>query len=155
MKIAIKGIKKDFLIDQSDALAKKIAMLIEGQCTIGVKAACEKYGYTQAWYYQALNKYKESGSQALINKKPGSEKKPVRTDEILMQIIRMRFSDPLSSAAVISQKLNQAGYEVSTRSVERTITEYGLQKKLMSLTLASKSKKKKYKSVLASAKQKS
>ena len=30
---------------------------------------------------------------------------------------------------VIAQKLNQMGHKVSKRSVERTITEYGLQKK--------------------------
>lgn len=155
MKIVIEGTKNNFEIDQNDALAKKLAMLIEGQCTIGVEAACKKYDYTQAWYYQTLKKFKEHGSQALINKKPGSDKKPVCTDEIVKQIIRLRYLDPLSSAEVITQKLNQIGYNVSKRSVERTITDYGLQKKLMSLTLARKSKNKKYKSVLASVRQKS
>lgn len=132
MEISIKGIKgKDFIIDSQDKLAKKMAMLIEGHCTIGVKKATEKYGYTEQRYYQLLKMFKEGGSEALIDQKSGSDAKPVRTEEAIMQTIRLRFLDPLASAEVLSQKLNQIGYKVSTRSVERTITEYGLKKKLI------------------------
>jgi hypothetical protein len=132
MKISIKGVKgKDFIIDPQDSLSVKMAMLFEGHCTIGVKAAIEKYGYTEQRYYQLLNKYLEGGSEALIDKKPGSDKQPVRTIKAVNQIIRLRFLDPFASADVLSQKLKQKGYNVSKRSVERTITEYGLQKKRM------------------------
>jgi hypothetical protein len=132
VKISIKGIKaKNFIIDDQDTLAMKFAMLIEGQCTIGVKAAIQKYGYTEQRYYQLLKDYQQGGSQALIDKKPGSDKQPVRTGDTVNQIIRLRFLDPFASAGVISQKLSQIGYKVSKRSVERTITEYGLQKKRM------------------------
>jgi len=133
MSISIDGIKgSDFIIDQYDGLCKKISMLVEGQCTIGVYAALEKYGYTEQRYYQLLKKYKEGGAIALVDKKPGSNKQPVRTKEAVNQIIRLRFLDPLASADVIVQKLNQVGHKVSKRSVERTITEFGLQKKRMS-----------------------
>lgn len=130
MSISIKGLKKkDFLIDEDDHLCKKLAMLIEGQCTIGVQAAIKKYGYSEQHYYQLLQQYNQNGAEGLINKKRGSNKQPVRTKEIVNQIIRNRFLDPFASAGVIAQKLAQAGYKVSKRSVERTITEYGLQKK--------------------------
>jgi transposase len=133
MKISIKGIKgNDFIIDQKDNLAMKLSMLFEGHCTIGVKEAIKKYGYTEQRYYQLLAKYQEFGAQALIDKKSGSDKQPVRTKDVLNQIIRLRFLDPFSSAGVISQKMNQIGMKVSKRSVERTITEYGIQKKRMS-----------------------
>lgn len=132
MKISIKGIRgKDFVIDPKDSLAMKLSMLIEGHCTIGVHEAIKKYGYTEQRYYQLLAKYQEGGAQALTDKKPGSDKQPVRTKDIVNQIIRFRFLDPFSSADVIAQKLNQIGHKVSKRSVERTITEYGLQKKHM------------------------
>lgn len=134
-KIIIKGIKgKDFKIDPKDKLTIKIAMLFEGHCTIGVKEAIEKYGYTEQGYYQLLNKYNDGGSKALIEKKRGRKNKHIRNNETMNQIIRLRFLDPLSSSDVISQKLKQIGYNVSKRSVERTITEYGLQKKLIYLT---------------------
>lgn len=132
MEIFINGIKgKDFVIDKKDSLCKKLAMLIEGHCTIGVQSALQKYGYTEQRYYQLLRKYEQGGSQALQDKKPGSDKQPVRTRETLNQIIRLRFLDPFASADIIAQKLNQIGHKVSKRSVERTITEYGLQKKHM------------------------
>lgn len=132
MKISIKGIKgKDFIIDQKDSLSMKLSMLFEGHCTIGVQEAIKKYGYTEQRYYQLLQKYQEGGAQALIDNKRGSDKQPVRTKETVNQIIRLRFLDPFSSAGVIAQKLNQIGHKVSKRSVERTITEYGLQKKRM------------------------
>ncbi len=130
MSISIEGIKqKDFIIDQKDNLCKKLAMLIEGHCIIGVKEAIKKYGYSEQRYYQLLAQYQQGGARALVDKKRGSDKQPVRTDEAVNQIIRLRFLDPFSSAAIISQKLKQTGYNVSIRSVERTITEYGLQKK--------------------------
>ncbi len=132
MKISIKGIKgKDFVIDQKDSLSMKLSMLIEGHCTIGVHEAIKKYGYTEQRYYQLLLKYQEGGARALIDNKPGSDKQTVRTKDIVNQIIRLRFLDPFSSADVIAQKLKQIGHKVSKRSVERTITEYGLQKKRM------------------------
>ena len=106
-------------------------MLIEGHCTINVQSALQKYGYSEQRYYQLLRKYEQGGSQALLDKKPGSDKQPVRTRETLNQIIRLRFLDPFASADIIAQKLNQIGHKVSKRSVERTITEYGLQKKHM------------------------
>ena len=130
MSIFISGIKeRDFIIDEKDSLGKKLAMLIEGHCTIGVKAAVKKYGYTEQRYYQLLKQYRKGGTEALANNKRGSNKQPVRTQDAVNQTIRLRFLDPMASAGVIAQKLKQIGYNVSKRSVERTITDYGLQKK--------------------------
>lgn len=130
MNISIPGIKqKDFIIDQKDSLGKKLSMLIEGHCTIGVKEAIKKYGYTEQRYYQLLKQYHLGGAVALTDKKRGSDKQPVRTREVVNQTIRLRFLDPFASVGVIAQKLKQIGYNVSKRSVERTITDYGLQKK--------------------------
>ncbi|HYX05695.1 MAG TPA: hypothetical protein VE912_03095 [Bacteroidales bacterium] len=129
-KIVLKGSKgRSLEIDSTDATAMKMAMLFEGTCSLSVKEAAEKYGYSLPRYFQLQKSFKEKGSSALINKKRGSNKQPVRTKEVVNQIIRLRFLDPFSSAEVIAQKMKQNGYAVSVRSVERTITEYGLQKK--------------------------
>ena len=134
--IIIKGIKgNNFEIDQDDKITLKLAMLFEGHCTIGVYEAIKKYGYTEQRYYQLQKNYIEKGSEGIIDKKRGSYKKPVRSEEVKNQIIRHRFLDPDANAGVISQKLKQTGYNVSVRSVERTITEYGLKKKLINLIL--------------------
>lgn len=131
-EIFIKGLKeRDFPVSPNDKLTLKLAMLFEGQCTIGVYEAIKKYGYTEQRYYQLLKLFEQGGSDAIRDKKPGSEKKPIRTKELENQIIRMRFLDPHASTDILTQKLCQMGYGVSKRSVERTITEYGLQKKLI------------------------
>jgi len=121
---------KTFDIKEDDKFALKFTMLLEGQL-YGVKEAIQKYGYTEQRYYQLLKAYNKLGSDGLLDKKRGSDTKPIRTNQVTNQIIRLRFLDPFSSTHVISQKLKQNGYNVSVRSVERTITEYGLQKKHM------------------------
>ncbi len=131
-KIVINGTKGRTLeIDRNDSAAMKMAMLFEGNCFLSVEETTEKYGFSKPRYYQLQKEFKEKGSSALINKKRGSDTRPVRTKEVVNQIIRLRFLDPFSSAEVIAQKMNQNGYKVAIRSVERTITEYGLQKKLI------------------------
>jgi hypothetical protein len=49
-------------------------------------------------------------------------------------VIRHRFLDPDATVDVIAQKLRQAGFSVSVRSVVRVIEEYGLQKKTLPLS---------------------
>jgi hypothetical protein len=57
-----------------------------------------------------------------------------RTEEMVRQIIRHRFLDPDASAEVIAQKLQQARHLISIRSVERVISDFGLQKKTLRLS---------------------
>ena len=119
------GIKKD------DKASKKLLMLVEGTLGMGVKKSLEKYGYTEQRYYQLKKEFMEVGFEALVDQKRGPKDRHARKRQVDMQIIRMRFLDPKSSANVITQKLNQSGIKISQRSVERTITEYGLQKKTL------------------------
>jgi hypothetical protein len=46
-------------------------------------------------------------------------------------VIRYRFLDPDCSVDVVAQKLRQQGHPISTRSVERIVADYGLQKKTL------------------------
>ncbi|HYH13957.1 MAG TPA: helix-turn-helix domain-containing protein [Flavisolibacter sp.] len=116
-------------VKQDDDLSTKMLMLVEGVYGVGVKHSINKYGYTEQRYYQLLKDFQKFGSTALLNQKRGPKHKSRRTEEVIQQIIRHRFLDPEASAAVIAQKLNQTGMAVSRRSVERTIEQYGLQKK--------------------------
>jgi hypothetical protein len=118
-------------VHPDDTASIKLLMLIEGVYGQGVKHSITKYGYTEQRYYQLLKQFQTSGSASLVDKKRGPKDKSVRTGNIVQQIIRYKFLDPELSAPVISQKLRQTGMIVSTRSVERTIREYGLQKKTL------------------------
>lgn len=126
--ILINGAHHQLEIDAKDSLTRKLAMLLEAT-HIGVKKAIEKYGYTEQRYYQLFKKFKASGSDGLINKAKGPKTNYVRTDQVVKQILRYRFLDPNATLAVITQKMKQSGFNVSQRSVERTISEYGIQKK--------------------------
>lgn len=114
-----------------DEVTRKLLMLLEGECQSSAKVAAEKYGYTTARYYQLLKAYRRDGSEALRSQKRGPKTKHRRTPELERQVIRHRMLDPEASAAVITQKLQQTGFRISKRSVERVLEHYGLQKKTL------------------------
>jgi len=126
-------------VGEGDEVTRKLAMLIEGECEgLGPSKAAEKYGFTKQRYFQIKQAYLQEGSQALLSKLRGPKKNYRRTDELVRQVIRHRFLDPQASAEVIAQKLRQTGFVISIRSVERVIAEYGLQKKTLSVSSASR-----------------
>jgi transposase len=120
------------LVPEGDDITIKIAMLYEAECEdASIKAITQKFGYSKQRYYQLLHLFQEKGAVALHNQKPGPKSNYRRTDENVRQVIRHRFLDPDASAEVIAQKMRQAQIPMSTRSVERVIQEYGLQKKTL------------------------
>lgn len=119
---------------EHDVVSRKLAMLVEGECEgLGAAKAADKFGYTKQRYYQIRSAFLDKGSEVLTDKPRGPKSNYRRTDELVRQVIRHRFLDPDASAAVIAQKLRQSEMPISTRSVERVIAEYGLQKKTLHL----------------------
>ncbi len=117
-----------------DEITRKLAMLIEGECEgLGPNQAAEKFGFSKQRYFQLRAAFHERGAVALQSQPRGPKTQYRRTDELVRQVIRHRFLDPQASPDVIAQKLRQTGFEISTRSVERVISEYGLQKKTLSV----------------------
>lgn len=129
---AIVGDHGSLDVGEDDEISRKLAMLIEGECEgVGPVKAAEKYGLTKQRYFQLRAAYQKDGAIALLSKSRGPKTKYRRTDELQRQVIRHRFLDPDASADVIAQKLRQTGFVISTRSVERVIADYGLQKKTL------------------------
>jgi transposase len=118
-------------INPVDTTAWKLMMLIDAATSKDetIEQISHRYGYTREHFYIIKKNYEDKGSQALSDKAKGPKRKYKRTDEIEKQIIRHRFLDPDANSEVIAQKMNQTGHIISQRSVERTINEYGLQKK--------------------------
>lgn len=133
--IILKGINNISLtIKKDDKLAIKMLMIYESIFfKIKPEDIAKKYNYSREHYYHLINNFNKKGSISLINNSPGPKNNSVRTKLIENQIIRHRFLDPEANACVISQRLKQSGYNASTRSVERTIAKYGLQKKNLSI----------------------
>lgn len=127
---AISGPGGSLPVLPGDETARKFLMIIEGECLgLGPSAAGSKYGYSRQRYHQLRDLYRKGGVGALRNDKRGPKHATRRTDESVRQVIRHRFLDPKASVEVIAQKLRQTGWPMSARSVQRTISEYGLQKK--------------------------
>jgi transposase len=128
------GSTGELVIPSHDEITPRLMMLLEGECEgLGAAEAALKHGVTRQRYYQVLKLFQKDGATALVNQKRGPKTNYVRTDEVERQVIRQRFLDPDASADIIAHKLRQAGFSISTRSVERVIEKYGLQKKTLSL----------------------
>ena len=133
-KTFLSGPQGTLSVREDDEITLKLAMLFEGQCEgLGPLKAAKKFGYTRQRYHQILNEFTQRGAAGLKRLKTGPKRNYRRTDEVVRQIIRYRFLDPQMSLEVIAQKLNQNGYPIAIRSVERVISEYGLQKKTPSV----------------------
>ena len=133
--VRIDGPAGSLPVKLEDKLTRQLAMLFEGKCLgLGPTKAAQRYGYSKQRFFQILNAFIKAGSQALIPKKTGPKTNYVRTENVVTQIIRHRFLDPDANAEVIAQKLTQTGIKVSQRTVERTITDYGLQKKTLQVS---------------------
>jgi hypothetical protein len=128
----IQGPSGSLPLGEHDEVVTKLSMLIEGECEgLGPLKASEKYGFSKQRYFQLRQAFLQEGSSALQSKLRGPKTQYRRTDELIRQVIRHRFLDPEASVGVIAQKLRQSGFEISTRSVERVIAEFGLQKKTL------------------------
>jgi len=122
-------------VPPGDEITPRLAMLIEGECeALGPLRAAQKFGLSKQRYYQVLHAYRERGAIALLRQRRGPKTHYRRTDEVVRQIIRHRLLDPDASADVIAQKIRQCGLPISTRSVERVIEAYGLQKKTLQVS---------------------
>ena len=115
-----------------DTVTRRLAMLLEGECEVGPKAAADKFSLSRQRYFQLRQQFFAHGANGLAPQKRGPKQPHRRTEGIVRHVIRHRFLDPDASAEVITQKLVQTGLTISIRSVERIIQDYGLQKKTVS-----------------------
>ena len=131
-KQALVGPSGRLVVPRDDEITRKLSMLIEGECEgLGPTQAARKFGFSKQRYFQLRAAYAEVGAAALQSHKRGPKTHYRRTAEVVRQVIRHRFLDPDASAEVIAQKLSQSGWEISIRSVQRVIEEFGLQKKTL------------------------
>lgn len=119
-------------IAPTDEVTRRLALLLDGECELGPKAAADKFGLSRQRYFQLRQRYRDQGATGLAPQPRGPKHNYRRTETLVRQVIRHRFLDPDASAAVITQKLVQTGGVISCRSVERIIQDYGLQKKTLS-----------------------
>lgn len=122
-------------INPDDEVSSKLAMLVKGECgPDGPSHAAEEFGFSRQRYFQLRTLFHRHGAAGLVSHRRGPKTNYRRTREVVCQVVRYRFLDPEISGEVIAQKLRQSGFGISTRSVERVLAEFGLQKKTLSVS---------------------
>lgn len=119
-------------VHPDDEVTRRLAMLLAGECEgVAVSEVARRFQFSRQRYYQLLSLFKKHGASALAPECRGPKTDYRRTDQAIRMVIRYRFLDPEASPDVIAQKLRQLDHCISTRSVERIIADYGLQKKTL------------------------
>ncbi len=110
-----------------DEAALDLLMLVEGE-TSGqpLEAVLEKFGRSRSSYYEKLHRFTERGIEGLLALPPGPRSAWRRPLEVLQFIVTSRLRDPTRNAATIAEELARLGHAVSVRTVERTLTQFGL-----------------------------
>ena len=128
--MSVIGAGGSLLVPDDDEITRKLLMLIEGECQgLGPSAAAAKFQFSRQRYFQLRTAFIDKGALALLSSKRGPKTNYRRTSEVVRQVIRHRFLDSDAAAEVIAQMLRQTGLAISTRSVQRIIESFGLQKK--------------------------
>lgn len=110
-----------------DEASLDLLMLIEGE-TSGrpLEEILGRFGRSRSTYYEKLRRFREQGLEGLLSRPPGPRSAWRRPLEVVRFIVTARLRDPERGAAAIAEELARAGHAVSVRSVERTLTQFGL-----------------------------
>ncbi len=110
-----------------DEAAVDLAMLIDGE-TSGrpLDDVLAQWGRSRSTYYEKLRRFREDGLEGLLARPPGPRSAWRRPLEVVRFIVTTRLRHPGRSAADIAEHLDRLGHRVSLRSVERTLSQFGL-----------------------------
>jgi transposase len=123
----IRGPGGAFPLSLGDRAAQDFALLIEA-ATSGrpLNDVLADFHCSRSSYYEKLSRFREGGLAGLLPKPPGPRGPRRRTIEVVRFIVRARLQHPQQSATSIAEELKARGMGVSVRSVERTLSQFGL-----------------------------
>lgn len=123
----VRGPGGSLAIRPEDEAALDLVMLIEGE-TSGrdLDEVLRQYGRSRSTYYEKLRRFRDQGLEGLHARPPGPRAPWRRPIEVVRFIVTNRLRHPERSAAEIAEDLTRQGHPVSMRSVERTLSQFGL-----------------------------
>lgn len=123
----IKGPGGCLPLSAEDEATADLVMLIEGE-TSGrpLDEVLRDFGRSRSTYYEKLRRFREQGPEGLLARPSGPRSAWRRPLEVVRFIVTARLRDPERGAATIAGDLARQGHAVSVRSVERTLTQFGL-----------------------------
>lgn len=110
-----------------DEAGMDFVMLIDGE-TSGrpLDDILRMFGRSRSTYYEKLRRFREGGLEGLLSRPPGPRSPWRRPLEVIRFIVTSRLRHPDRGATAIAEELSRLGHSVSVRSVERTLTQFGL-----------------------------
>jgi hypothetical protein len=104
-----------------------LVMLIEGE-TSGrdLDQVLGEYGRSRSTYYEKRRRFAEEGISGLLPRPPGPRGAWRRPIEVIRFVVTTRLRHPRRAAHAIADDLARLGHPVSVRSVERTLSQFGL-----------------------------
>lgn len=123
----IKGPGGSLPLRPDDEASQDLAMLIEGE-TSGrcLEEVLEQFGRSRSTYYEKLRRFRDQGVEGLLARPPGPRSPWRRPMEVVRFVVTSRLRHPDRSALDITADLSRLGHDVSVRSVERTLSQFGL-----------------------------
>ena len=114
-------------IRQDDRAALDLAMLIAGE-TSGrpLQEILTEFNRSRSTYFEKLRIFREHGTAGLLPKPTGPRQPWRRSMSVVAQIVNCRLRDPGRSPEAIAAELAHRQVHVSVRSIERTLSEFGL-----------------------------
>jgi transposase len=123
----IRGPGGSLTLPEFDEASLDLLMLIEGETSgAPLDDVLARFGRSRSTYYEKLRRFREHGLEGLIAQPTGPRGAWRRPLEVVRFIVRARLRDPNRSAADLVEELSRLGHSVSLRSVERTLTQFGL-----------------------------
>ncbi len=124
---AIKGPGGLLPLRPEDEAAIDLLMLIEGETSgRALDDVLLQFERSRSTYYEKLRRFREQGIAGLFASPPGPRGPWRRPIEVVRYIVTARLRSPERTAAEIAEGLARLGRTVSVRSVERTLTQFGL-----------------------------
>jgi transposase len=123
----IKGPGGTLPVRPDDEAVFDLVMLIEGE-TSGrdLDVILGEFGRSRSTYYEKLRRFREQGIEGLLPRPPGPRSPWRRPLEVVRFVVTTRLRHPERTAGEISEELGRLGHSVSVRSVERTLSQFGL-----------------------------
>jgi transposase len=114
-------------IKPGDRAALDLAMLIAGE-TSGrpLDEILSEFHRSRSTYFEKLRLFRERGLEGLLPRPPGPRQPWRRSLSVVAQIVMCRLRDPGRGADAIAAELARQQVHVSVRSIERTLSEFGL-----------------------------
>jgi transposase len=118
---------RSFTVNSEDIVQWRYEMIRESALSREpIDKICQKFNYSRDMYFYYKGKFDAQGMMGLVDEKPGPKKPRKRTEEAARMIIELRFKHPHLNMYEIARLLKQEGFDISPRSVARTLQEHGL-----------------------------